>query len=122
MKAQGIQSLINLREEATESEFFAQQSGINYLHIPVVDWQLSTIDQVERFLDFISTEENRPVLIHCSADVGRTGTFVACYRIVQGVPVEDAVRLSNSGSPLQGVTMNGIQQDFARKYRSQTTQ
>lgn len=121
LKAQGIRSLVNLREEATESEFFAKQSGMNYLHIPVVDWQLPTPDQVEQFLDFMSTEENRPALIHCAAGVGRTGTFVACYRIKQGMPVEDAVRLSNSESPLQGVTMNGIQQDFARKYRKQKT-
>ena len=118
LKARGIKSVINLREEAAESEFFSRQCGMNYLHIGVVDWSLPSIEQVATFIQFLADEANRPALIHCAAGVGRTGTFVACYRIAQGMAAEDALRISNSESPLQGVTMNTLQQDFVRNYRT----
>lgn len=119
LKEQGIRSLINLRKEAVESEFFARQCGLSYLHLGVTDWKQPSPEQVQTFIDFVSQPSNRPALVHCAAGVGRTGTFVACYRISQGMPVADAIRLSNSESPLQGVTMNSIQQEFVKTFRPQ---
>lgn len=118
LKERGIRALINLREEAPESEFFARQCGLSYLHLPVVDWALPSNEQVKSFLDFVEQPENRPALVHCAAGVGRTGTFVACYRIAQGMPVDEALRLTNGETPLPGIVMNAIQHEFVRNYRS----
>ena len=118
LKTFGLRAVINLREEAEESEFFARQCGLRYLHIPVEDWCLPTSEQVQEFLQFLTGEGNTPALVHCAAGVGRTGTFVACYRVAQGMDPTEAIKLSNSESPLTGVTMNGIQQDFVRKFQA----
>jgi uncharacterized protein (TIGR01244 family) len=115
-KAYGIQALINLREEAVESEFFARQCGLRYLHLSVIDWTAPQHDQVQTFLDFLQDAQHTPAVVHCAAGVGRTGTFVACYRIAQGMNPEEALRLSNAESPIAGMTLNPMQQDFVRKF------
>lgn len=116
LKQQGLKSVVNLREEAVESEFFSRQCSLGYLHLSVVDWDLPSVEQVRDFLEFVDKVENQPVLVHCAAGVGRTGTLVACYRAVKGMEVEQALRLTNSESPLVGVTMSKIQQDFVREF------
>ncbi len=117
LKSRGVGTIINLREEATESEFFAKQCGMQYLYLPVVDWELPSASQVATFLRFLEQGEDLPVLIHCAAGVGRTGTFVACYRIAQGMDIEEALRRTNGESPLSGVVMNPLQQNFVRTFQ-----
>lgn len=114
LKGRGIKAIVNLREEATESSFYAGQAQMEYLYLSVVDWQLPTIDQVKQFYDFV--EDFGPALVHCAAGIGRTGTFVACYRIIKGMGVEEALELTNEETPLEGVTMNEIQCDFVREF------
>lgn len=113
-RGRGIKAVVNLREEATESAFFAKQAKLEYKYLPVVDWQLPSDEQVLEFLEFI--ESAGPALVHCAAGIGRTGTFVACYRVQQGAEVETALELTNQETPLEGVTMNEIQMDFVRGF------
>jgi atypical dual specificity phosphatase len=114
LKGKGINGVVNLREEATESSFFARQAKLDYRYISVVDWQLPSVEQVLEFIEYV--EANGPVLVHCAAGVGRTGTFVACYRVHQGMDVETALEVTNQETPMPGVTMNQIQRDFVREF------
>lgn len=117
-KERGLRSLVNLREEATESSFFARQAKLEYKYIPVVDWELPSFEQVQEFLKFVA--HSGPTLVHCAAGVGRTGTMVACYRVFRGMATEEALKTTNNETPIAGVTMNEIQLNFVREFAHST--
>jgi protein-tyrosine phosphatase len=48
----------------------------------VVDEEAPTLDQVIGFLKLVTTSD-KPVFVHCLQGEGRTGTFVAAYRMAQ---------------------------------------
>ena len=47
--------------------------------------------------------------------MGRTGLFVSCWRIRMGMPVEQALRLSDQETPHLG--MSQLQRDWLRAFR-----
>lgn len=71
---------------------YAQERGMNVLHIPIESRKPIPDDQVRQFFDCVDDPDNRPVLIHCSAGRHRTGYLCALYRIErQGWSVEKAL-------------------------------
>ncbi len=86
---QEIQRVVNLREESELSKTMCQQLGLSYLWLPVPDMQTPELGQVLQFLQLF--QEPQTTLVHCYAGQGRTGLFVACYRIWRGMEVELAI-------------------------------
>ena len=60
------------------------------IHIPVTDMEPPTFEAVERFIDIANDVTRRPMYVHCKAGIGRTGSMVSCWRISQGMDVEEA--------------------------------
>ena len=98
---QGIKSIVTIREEPLDENWI---KDVNYLHI------LSNDMGVPEFVDLGSAEDfihrritnNEPVMVHCLAGLGRTGTILACYLVkYQNMSADEAiqkVREERSGS------------------------
>lgn len=84
LKNAGVKTIINLQGEGKgeeEEREIAGKMDLNYVHIPMNHFKQANKDQVEKFLDAVSSPENQPAYVHCARGQDRTGTMVAMYRI-----------------------------------------
>lgn len=95
LERRGYKSVINLCLETNSDAIKVAANGLNLktLRIAVEDNRSPTRVQVIRFLEFVRDPKNQPAYVHCQAGVGRTGVFVACYRMaIEGWSVERALK------------------------------
>ena len=92
LRGHGIRSVLTL----TETPIVAHQldaAGLETLHLPVDDFHAPTTQQMLHALAFIdvSLAENMPVVVHCLAGQGRTGTILAAWLLRSGLSADDAI-------------------------------
>ena len=119
IKEQGIKSIVTIREEPLDEDW---TNGINYLHVISNDMAVPEFDDLMNSVDFIHKRitNNEPVMVHCLAGLGRTGTILACYLIkYENMSADDAiqkVRVQRPGS-IQSFSQEEIISKFEKFVR-----
>ena len=77
---QGVKSIVTIREEPLDDDWI---KNVNYLHVMSDDMGIPEFDDLTNAVDFIHQRlnEKEPVMVHCLAGLGRTGTILASYLV-----------------------------------------
>ena len=113
---QGIKSIVTVREEPLDDEWV---KDVNYLHIMSNDMGVPEFTDLVSAVDFIHRiiTNNEPVMVHCLAGLGRTGTILASYLVkYQKMSADEAIQKVREERPgsIQSFSQEEIIFQFAK--------
>lgn len=117
---QGVRAILTLTEhplmrfQGVDDALF-DSLEIDYFHTPVDDYTAPSVEQASKATQFINQMKalGKPVYLHCAAGIGRTGTMLHAYYVMEGLNLEDAkekVREAKSSS--QFLMLSTVQRTF----------
>ena len=116
---QGVKSIVTMTENALPESWV---EDVNYLHVPTTDLTSPDMDKIDTAVDFIHSRINNkePVMVHCAAGMGRTGTVLACYLVkYQKYSAKDAIEKVRTERP--GSIQSEVQELAIQFYEKHTS-
>ena len=119
-----IKSIVTVREFPLPQQWLVDNEKeiiINdYKFVYVKDYGVPTLEVLDNIVDYISmkiTKEKKPLVVHCAAGKGRTGTILAAYLLKQGnISSKDAIKKIRRLRP--GSIQSKVQEEILHEYET----
>ncbi|HEY6657108.1 MAG TPA: dual specificity protein phosphatase family protein [Nitrososphaeraceae archaeon] len=120
-----IKSIVTVREFPLPQKWLIdneKETIINddYKFVYVKDYGVPSLEVLDNIVDYINikiTTEKKPLVVHCAAGKGRTGTILAAYLLKQdNISSEDAIKKIRSLRP--GSIQSKIQEEILHEYET----
>jgi len=98
LKKKGIGCIVSLAPIDRER---VKGAGLTSIELDTPDMGVPPMSKLARAIDEALKElgKGKKLLVHCGAGYGRTGMFLACLLVSQGLSAEDAIELVRSKRP-----------------------
>ncbi len=115
-----IKSVVTVREIPLPDAWFKKLNSLNldleYYFVKTDDYDAPTIDEMDKAVKYIDWQikRNNPVVVHCAAGKGRTGTLLAAYFIkTEGLNPYESIKRIRS---LRPGSIQSQKQEIALEY------
>ena len=82
----GVKTVVDLRwvdeHSIPHEKQLVEADGMNFVSVPMKGLSAPTLEQMSKVLTILDKSDSWPVFIHCRRGADRTGTVLACYRII----------------------------------------
>ena len=119
-----IKSIVTVREFPLPQKWLVdneKETIINdYKFVYVKDYGVPSLEVLDNIVDYINikiTKEKKPIVVHCAAGKGRTGTILAAYLLKQdNISSKDAIKKIRRLRP--GSIQSKIQEEILHEYET----